>query len=127
MFIVSFEPDPDNLSRTYLPATTGGYANVCIDPDVIFKVQDDGDEALDGSDIGANALLNSGTAGSAITGLSGWELDTTTVQADTTYSVTILQKHHVEGNDMGVHCVWEILITNHVLRRIAAATAILGI
>ena len=126
--IVSFEPDPDNLSRIYLPATTGGYAHVCIDPDVIFIIQDDGDEDLDGSDIGANALLNStGDSGSTITGLSGWQLETGTVTADTTYQLVILQKHHVEDNAMGANCIWEVLISNHVLRRIAAATGQLGI
>ena len=114
--IVSFDPDPTNLERKHHAAKTAGYANVCIDPDVVFTVQDDGGAVLDGGSISANAVLASGT-GSTVTGLSGWELAAaTTPAADASYQLLILQVHQVEGNAFGVNCEWEVLITNHVLR-----------
>ena len=114
--IVSFDPDPTNLERKHHAAVTSGYANVCIDPDVIFTVQDDGGAVLDGDSISANAVLVAGT-GSTVTGLSGWELAAaTTPAADASYQLLILQVHQKEGNAFGINCEWEVLITNHVLR-----------
>ena len=124
--IVSFEPNPDNLTLKHIPLSTGGYANVCIDPDVIFIIQDNAGAVLDGGCISGNALLESATAGSTITGLSGWELDAAGVGADITYPLQILQKYMVEGNAMGNNCIWEVIISNHTLRN-AAATGGIGI
>jgi hypothetical protein len=114
--IVSFEPDPTNLERKHHAALTKGYANVCIDPDVVFIVQDDAGATLDGGSISDNAVL-AATAGSTVTGLSGWELAAaTTPTSDASYQLLILDKHHVVGNDMGDNCIWEVLISNHILR-----------
>ena len=114
--IVSFEPNPDNLTLKHSPTLTGGYANVCIDPDVIFTVQDNGGAVLDGDSISDNACLVAGT-GSTVTGLSGWELAAaTTPTSDASYQLFILQVHQVEGNAFGNNCEWEVLISNHVLR-----------
>lgn len=127
--IVSFEPNPDNLTLQYGLGYTTRYANVCIDPDVVFTVQDDGGAALDGGSISANAVLASGT-GSTVTGLSGWELAAaTTPAANASYQLLILQVHQVPGNALGVNCEWEVLITNHVLRggQAAANEGALGI
>ena len=127
--IVSFDPNPNNLTLKHIPVTTGGYANVCIDPDVVFTVQDDGGAVLDGGSISANAVLASGT-GSSVTGLSGWELAAaTTPAANASYQLLILQVHQVVGNAFGVNCEWEVLITNHVLRggQAAANEGALGI
>jgi hypothetical protein len=124
--IVSFDPDQDNLTLKHHVAETAGYANVCIDPDVIFIIQDNAGAVLDGGCISGNALLESATAGSTVTGLSGWELDAAGVGADVTYPLQIMQKYQVEGNDMGNNCIWEVIITNHTLRNIST-TGGLGI
>jgi len=125
--IVSFEPDPDNLSRIYCPTLAGGYANVCIDPDVIYEVQDDGTAVLDGASIGTNAMLTADTSGSTITGLSGWELDASIVAANATYQLQILGISQKPDNALGIYCIWEVIISNHVLRRSAAGSGNLGI
>jgi len=127
--IVSFDPDPTNLERKHHAASTAGYANVCIDPDVIFTVQDDGGAVLDGGSISDNAVLASGT-GSTVTGLSGWELAAATTPAsNASYQLLILGVHQVPGNAFGVNCEWEVLISNHVLRGGGAAAddGVLGI
>ena len=115
--VTSIEPILTDLSKTYIPAETGGYVNVCVDPDVIYIVQDDGDAVLDGGSIGANAVLESGTAGSTVTGLSGWEMDTTdTPDADASNQLIIMGVHNIEGNAFGVNCIWEVIISHHQLR-----------
>jgi hypothetical protein len=125
--IVSIEPDPDNLSRLYLPALTGGYINVCCDPDVIYEVRDDGTAALDGASIGTNAMLTADTSGSTITGLSGWELDASIVGASATYQLQILGISQCPDNALGTHCVWDVIISQHILRTVAAGSGFLGI
>lgn len=121
--VTSIEPILTDLSKSYIPAYTGGYVNVCVDPDVIYIIQDEGAVALDGDSIGANAVFESATAGSTVTGLSGWELDTgDTPGADASNQCIIMGVHNVEGNSFGVNCIWEVLITNHVLRGGMAAT-----
>ena len=125
--ITSIEPNPDNLSRIYLPTLVGGYINVCCDPDVIYEIQDDGTVALDGAVIGANAMLCSDTSGSTTTGLSGWELDASTVGADATYQLQVLGISQRPNNALGAYCIWEVLISQHILRTVAAGSGFLGI
>lgn len=127
--VVGFEPNPDNLSRIYLPASTGGYVYVCNDPDVIFAVQDNAGAALTSASVGANAVLVAGT-GSTFTGLSGWELNaTTTPAANASYQVMITAVHNVVGNTVGENAIWEVLLSNHVFRggQAAADEGALGI
>ena len=119
--VVSVEPNPDNLTYKHIPALTGGYVNVCIDPDVVFIVQDDAGATLDGDSISANAVLADGT-GSTVTGLSGWELAAgTTPASDASYQLLILDIYKAPDNALGDHCIWEVLISNHVLRTGMAA------
>ena len=108
--VVSIDPILTDLTKTYIPANTGGYVNVCVDTDVVYIIQDDASATMDGADIGANALIVSGT-GSAVTGLSGWELDATEAQAgDASYNCLVLGVHNVEGNALGINCIWEVLL-----------------
>jgi len=128
--IVSFEADPDNLSRKHIPASTGGYANVCIDPDVVFIIQDDAGATLDGGSISDNAVISTSTAGSTVTGLSGVELAAaTTPTSDASYQLLILDVYKAPDNALGDNCIWEVLISNHVLRGGGAAAdeGVLGI
>lgn len=110
----------------YNPAYTSRYANVCVDPDVIFIVQDDeATTALTGDVIGNNALLESATSGSTYTGLSGWELDASSVGTTSTDTVLILNAYPVHNNTIGlIHCIWEVIISNHMLRCQALTTGV---
>ena len=62
---------------------------MCDDPDVVFEIQADG--AIAATSIGLNAVLIYTTAGSAYTGRSGAELDTTSdvPAADASNQLTI--------------------------------------
>jgi len=115
--VVSVEPNPDNLTYKHIPASTGGYVNVCNDPDVIFIVQDDAQATLDGGSISANAVLAAGSGGSTVTGKSSWELDASDAPAaDASNQVLILDIYKAPNNALGDNCIWEVLISNHVLR-----------
>ena len=109
--ITSFEPDPNNLTRLYSPASTEGWANVCIaQPNLIFQVRDDGDGTPSAVWAGQNAILAAGT-GSTITGLSGYELDgsttPTTTQAHTLHIVGLAD---IEDNELADHAIWDVII-----------------
>jgi len=125
--IVSIDPDPDNLNRLYLPALTGGYINVCIDPDVIYEVQDDAVVTLTGAIIGANAHLCADESGDTVTGLSGWELDSALVGANDGYHLQVLGISQRPDNALGDNCIWEVMISSHILRTVAAGSGFLGI
>lgn len=108
--VTSIEPILTDLSKTYIPASTGGYVNVCIDPSVVYIIQDDASATLGGASIGANALIVSGS-GSTVTGLSAFELDAAeTPAADASYNCTILGVYNKEGNVIGDNCIWEIVL-----------------
>jgi len=112
--VTSIEPILSDLSKNYIPALTGGYVNVCVDPDVIYIIQDDGLAVLDGDNIGANAVLEGSTAGSSVTGLSGWMLDADEgVAANASEQLIIMGVHNVEGNAFGAYCIWEVIISHH--------------
>jgi hypothetical protein len=75
--VVGVEP-MTNASTTYRPASTAAYVLVADDPDLIYEVQEDAvGGALAVADVGLNADLIAGT-GSTITGLSAFQLDTST-------------------------------------------------
>ena len=115
--VTSIEPLLTDLSKTYLPASTGGYVNVCVDPDVIYAIQDDGTAVLTGDNIGANAVLEGSTAGSTVTGLSGWMLDADEAPAaNASEQLIIMGVHNKEGNGFGAYCIWEVIISHHQLR-----------
>lgn len=117
--VVGIEPIRGDLTKTYIPANTGGYVYVCTDPDVVYIVQDDGGATLDGGSIGTNAVFATGT-GSTVTGLSAWELAAaTTPTANASYQCVILGVHNKEGNAFGINCIWEVVL-NNVLRSGAA-------
>ena len=127
--ITSIQPDPTALSRIYIPASTGGYVNVCMDPDVVFIVQDDAGATLTSAVISDNAVLATGT-GSTVTGLSAFELAAATTPAsDASYQLLILSVHDVPDNAVGANCIWEVLISNHTMRGGGAAAdeGVLGI
>ena len=111
--ITSFEPDPDNLTRTYSPASTAGWANVCMGGDVVYEIRGDGGGTITSVIPGQNAVMIATSAGSTASGLSGFDLDEgTTTAPNTTQNFTL----HVtaitnrEDNDLGVNAVYDVLL-----------------
>lgn len=113
--IIGIEPNRSDLSKTYIPASTGGYIYVVDDPNVVFAVQDDAQATLTSASVGANAVLAAGGGGSTVTGLSSWELDASdTPAADASNQLLIVGVHNVENNAVGDNVIWEVLISNHL-------------
>src|SRR5690606_28305518 len=108
--VVGVVPDPDNLSRTYLPASTAGYLLVADDPDILYEVQEDSlVSTLAATDIGGTANLIAGS-GNTLTGLSGWELDSSEADADATDQLLILGLAQRPDNVIGDHAKWLVKI-----------------
>ena len=132
--ITSFEPNKDNLTRTYLPASTGGYCNVCVDPDVIYWVRDDAVAALTSNAIGGNCNGIFTHTGSTITGLSGMELDSGTTGPPAEAAALplfIIGIADVEDNEndgsTDTRMIWEVTINMHRLRATGDGTGGLGV
>ena len=121
--ITSFEPRPGALGQNYKPASTEAYANVVIDPDVIFHIQDNGLATPDKNMLGANAVLDDG-AGSTASGLSGWMLDVSTdaPAADASNQLIILKLANFPDNTLAAYAIWEVIITLHTLKSCGDAT-----
>ena len=113
--VVSFEPDSDNPTLNYRPASTARYCYVCDAPDVIFEVQEDSDGgALVADDIGNNVDLVVGS-GSTTTGQSGMELDSST-KTTSTAQMRILRLVQREDNEIKTNAKYECLINEHVFK-----------
>lgn len=105
--------------EVYAVASTKRYANVVVDPDVVFIIRDDGDTLLDGDDCTLNAMPIDPAAGSTATGLSGTMLDTGTTDApaaDATNQLLILGVWPGPNNVLAINCIWEVLINCHAYR-----------
>lgn len=95
--IVGIAANPDNLSRRYLPASTGGVVFVNDDPYTEFEIQ--ADEDIVAADVGLNAALVYTNAGSTATGQGGAELDSSTVATTATEQLRILGVVPREDNE----------------------------
>lgn len=111
--ITSFHEDPTNLeSKYWLTGTaTGRFCYVCCDPTVLYEVQGDSTAVATYTDVGANANLSSSTAGSSTTGLSGWQMATTSMTTTSTYQVRIMGAVDRPDNDItAAYAKWLVLI-----------------
>lgn len=98
--VVSVEPVTRD-STTYREASTERYVWVADDPDLVFMVQEDGvGGALAVGDVGLNADWIAGT-GSAVTGLSGAMLDTSTKATTNTLQLRIAGFSQAVDNEVG--------------------------
>ena len=107
--IVSFDPDPDDLSKIYNPASNERYANVCFDQNVIYQIRDDGAGTPSAVYPGQNATITVGS-GSTTTGLSGMVLDTSTPTTTQAHPLHIIGKADIEDNELGDYAIWEVLL-----------------
>ena len=87
--IVGFVQD-QALPLKYNPASTNRIVLVCNDPTVIYEVQEDGvGNNIAATAIGANIGMNSG-AGSTVTGLSAYSIDSSVTATTYTYPWRLL-------------------------------------
>ena len=116
--IVGFITRSGNTNQTvddsisYSKASTEGYALVCDDPDVIFSIQDDGATAFTAATIGLNASFVAGS-GSTTSGLSGYEIDTSTEATTAGLELKILRLLQREDNEIAANAEWEVMINDH--------------
>jgi len=110
--IVGFEVDGSNLEQLYNPASTAGYAYVCVAPDVIYEIQEDGDVGTAGYGLNADCVA---TAGDTATGRSRYELDSSTA-ATTNLMLRILGLVKKPDNEVGTNSKLEVMINDHRLR-----------
>jgi len=107
--IVGFEPRPADLTVTYMPALTEGWAFVCTDPQVVYQIRDDGGGTPSKVYPGQNAALVD-AGGSTVTGLSGFSMETTTPATTVTYPLHILQMANIVGNELDDYAIWEVML-----------------
>lgn len=115
--ITSFD-DSEDSSTVYRAASTERYANVCVDPTVVYEIRGCGGGTPTDIFPFLNAVMVDGTA-STITGLSGVRLDEGTANApssDQSNPLLILRAANKPDNELGDYCVWEVLINTHQLR-----------
>ena len=109
--ITSFEPNPDNLTQQYRPASQERWANVVVaTPNVVFQVRDDGSGTPAPVFTYQNAELAAGSGGSTKTGLSSFVLDASTPAATQAHPLLILGLADIPDNELDDYAIWEVLI-----------------
>ena len=104
-------PNQADQSILYKVASVNSIVLVVDDPSVVFEVQEDG--AIAAAAVGLNGDLTNWSAGSATTGLSGVELDSSTVTTTATLSVRVLGLAKRPDNALGTNAVWEVVFNEH--------------
>jgi hypothetical protein len=128
--IVGFAPTPAALASIYWVASTATTRNafVCMDPYTIFEIQADSVAAVANTSVGLNANLIFTHAGVAATGISGMELNSSTVAANASFQLLILGAVPREDNDIStVNSKWHVMINLHTLRSTGDGDGSLGV
>lgn len=110
-WVVGFKPSSDYLNQIYRTASTLRTVYVCDDPYATFEIQASSDAAIIAADIASNADITVGS-GSTVTGLSGMELDQTTLTTSTA-QLRILGLSARADNDLGTHAKLICMINEH--------------
>lgn len=103
-------------STIYRVNSTARYVLVADDPNLMFEVQEDSvGGALAATAAGATCMLAGFTTGSAFTGLSGIELDSSNVSetSDTDDDVRIISLVQRPDNEIGAHAKWLVRLNVH--------------
>ncbi len=128
--IVSFSADPTALENVHRIDATERVAWVCDNPDVMFEIQGDSAQTIAATDVGNNADIIFTHTGSTTTGLSGMELDGSTITADASNQLIIMRAVNRADNDADLtHAKWLVMISNHTMRGGGAAAdeGVLGV
>lgn len=104
--IVGFLPLGVCSGTTYMPASTAGIALVVTDPEVHFNIQATG--AVSAADVGKYAGISVSTDGDDYTGISGMALDHSSMAADTTLPLLILNVADYVTNEAGNYAIVEV-------------------
>jgi hypothetical protein len=108
--------DPTRDSLLYRAASTDSYILVADDPGLLFEVQEDSaGGALAASNVGNACALVGYTAGSAITGKSSIEIDSSSAVASGggALDVVIVALVDREENEIGVNAKWLVRLNLH--------------
>lgn len=113
--IVSVEPNPNDLTKVYIPALTGGYVYIAGfgDPSVVFQIQDGGDGTPAATWPGKNAEMAAGSGGSTVTGLSSFVLDATTPTTTQAFPLHIIGLSDLPKNELADYAIWDVLINTN--------------
>lgn len=129
--ITAFEPDPTNLELKYRLDDTARYCHVCVDPDVIYWIRDNADEAGDKDHIGGNYDGIFTHTGNTTTGISKMELDVNTAAETAALPLLVIGIADVEDNEYdgstSTNIIWEVIINMHQLRSTGDGTGALGV
>lgn len=113
--VVGFLPNQDNLMLKHRAASTNRIALVADGPDVVFEIQEDSvGGALTADEVGENADIVV-AAGSATTGLSGMELDSSDHKTATA-QLRILSLVKRPDNALGANAKWLVAINEHAYK-----------
>lgn len=99
----------------YLPATTAGTVKVCVAPDALYEVQEDGDMGVAAK--GSNVAFVAGS-GSTVTGVSAHELNSSSVTA-ATEQLRVVELVEREDNEAGTNAKWIVTINEHTFKEAA--------
>jgi hypothetical protein len=103
----------------YHPASTAQYILVADNPDLLFEIQEDsvGGVMTVGA-VGRNADFVAGTSSNAI-GLSGWQLDSSTLNTTNTLQLRIIAPVQRADNDPTLdYAKWLVSINLHSIRNL---------
>lgn len=108
-------------STIYCAASTERVVWVADDPNLIFQMQEDDDgAAIAVADIGMNFDVIATSAGSTVTGISGWEIDSSSNLTTATGDIQVLNLSRINDNNFGDgNLKWDVRINLH---RYAGAT-----
>ena len=107
-------------SPIYRLASVASYGLVCDDPDVMYSIQEDSNGgAIAIANAGySNGNLVAGSGGSTQTGLSSWQLQSSSVgSGNATYQVKVLGLTRGPDNAIGNYARWNIIINLTALQQ----------
>tara|TARA_R110002126_G_scaffold40564_3_gene119214 strand:+ start:224 stop:808 length:585 start_codon:yes stop_codon:yes gene_type:complete len=114
--LVGLEPDGSDegsLSKIHRLASTARTGLVAMGGDILYSCQEDSDGGAIGIlSAGLNAEIVVGT-GSAVTGISGSEIDSSGIAGTSSFAVRV---HHVidrPGNALGVNADWAVSLNDY--------------
>ena len=103
-----------NLTTVHSAASTEDVILVVDDPFVIFSAQEDSvDENVAATTVGLNYDLVLDTAGDAITGISGAEIDSSSKATSDALALKVLRLAPLHGNAIGANAEWYCLLNDH--------------
>ncbi len=102
--VVSFEADPNDLSKQYRVAATQRYCRIVRVDNALFAIQEDASIGLAG--VGFNANFTT-TGGSAVTGYANTEINSGNINANSDRDLQIVEGADLPNNDLTAsNAVW---------------------